>query len=156
MPENVQKDYCIFYWVLVFLLAEDIDDQGNVVCRFDKVSNNLYDLINLLLWVRNVFSIMWNFDQWLQNSFSMLGDTVLPNQQCEFELVQSLWFGLVAVRELGDFVNALNNVKYTNLTSWSRLRAIRYLMGSEGLSTSLQDYLGSTRGISKKAWFKLI
>ena len=58
---------------------------------------------------------------------------------------------MVAVRELGDLIDTLNNVKYTNLTSWSRLRAIRYLMGSDGLSVFYERYLENTRGISKKA-----
>ena len=55
----------------------------------------------------------------------MFGDFILSDEECVFELVKGLGFGLATVLEFGDFVDALYGKGGTSLTRGSRLREMR-------------------------------
>lgn len=125
MPEDVEQGDCISCWVFVLFLPKDIGNERKVVARRHEVPDNLDHFPNTSTTIRDFFCIEPNSNEWLEQIFSVFGDLVLSNKQCVFELVKGFGFGLAAILEFGDVVDALSKKRGTSLTRESRLREIR-------------------------------
>lgn len=125
MPEDVEQGNCIFCWVFVLFLSEDICNKGEVIPWRDEVPDDFHHFPYTSSAIRDIFGIEPNSDEWFEQKLSVFGDLIFSDEQRVFELVESFSFGLAAILEFGDVVDALSRQGGTSLTKESRLREIR-------------------------------